>query len=126
MGKNLWPLIVLGIAMLSLFGCSGMQVQKTATIELEGNPTTGFTWIYTMSPEAIVREVSNEYIPDKTDEQVMGSGGKFVFIFESIAAGEADIAFSYLRVWEENIPAAKTVTYRATVDGKNNLTIALK
>jgi predicted secreted protein len=114
------------IAVLS-FGCAGMQEQKQeqrmATVELEGNPTTGYSWVYAMSPEGVVREVSNDYIPDTVDERIVGSGGKFIFTFESVAAGEAEIIFSYRRSWERDIPALRTVIYMAIVDDKNNLTL---
>jgi len=129
MKKNLCLFMVICIAMLS-FGCEGTQGQDAATVKLEGNtaivelkgnPTTGYSWNYTMSPAGVVREVSNEYIPDKTDENVSGSGGKFVFTFEAVSEGEADLVFSYLRVWETDVPAINTVTYRAVVDDKGNL-----
>ena len=122
------------IAFLS-FGCESTQEQDAATVrlegniatvELKGNPTTGYSWDYTMSPEGIVREVSSDYVPDKTDDNVTGSGGKFVFTFEAVSAGEAELVFSYFRPWETDIPALETVTYRAVVDGKENLTLIKK
>ena len=122
MKKRLGLFFLLCITVLGL-GCSGTQKQKTATIELTGNPTTGYTWVYTMSPEGVVHEVSNEYIADKTDKAVAGSGGKFIFTFEALTAGEAQLIFSYLRVWEKDTPSMETVIYRATVDDKNSLTL---
>ena len=129
MKKNLWLAILICVAML-LPGCGGTQEEdiatvklsgNMATVELKGNPTTGYTWLYTMSPEGIVREAFSDYIPDKTDDNVVGSGGKFVFTFEAVSEGEAELVFSYLRVWEEGIPAINTVTYKAVVDDKGNL-----
>jgi len=102
------------------------QGKNTATITLEGNPTTGYSWtytLYTLSPSAVMREVSNEYIANTSDKKTVGSGGKFVFTFEAIAAGEADIIFSYRRTWEENTAPEKTITYHAIVDTKNTLTL---
>ena len=116
-------LLILTFIVALSFGCSGTQEQKTATIELEGNPTTGYTWVYTMSPEGIVHEVSNQYTASKTGERVVGSGGKFVFTFEAIAEGEAELVFSYLRPWEEGIPPVEAVIYKAIVDDRNNLTL---
>ena len=116
MNKYLW----LCIAVL-LYGCAGMQARKTAVIELEGNPTTGYSWVYTVSEEGIVREVSNKYIADRKDKAVVGSGGKFVFTFKSIAAGEARLVFSYHRTWEKGVPPVKTVTYTVSVDNEKNL-----
>ena len=101
-------------------GCLG--VQEKVVIELQGNPTTGYSWEYTMSPENVIREVSNEYIADKTETNVVGSGGKFVFTFEAVTQGETTLVFSYRRPWEDD-PPAQIMIFRAIVDDKNNLTL---
>ena len=119
-------LILYLCAAILLPGCAGMNGQKTATVELEGNPTTGYTWVYTMSPEGILRELSNEYVPDKAGSGIVGSGGKFIFTFEAISPGETELVFSYLRPWELAVPAINTVIYKAVVDDKNNLTLSRK
>ena len=119
MRKKLYFIALLCLSFFYL-GCSSMPEQNTATIELAGNPTTGYTWVYTMSPEGIVREVSNDYIVDRAD--LIGSGGKFIYVFESITEGVTELIFSYLRVWEVDIPAVETLIYNAIVDGNNNLT----
>ena len=110
------------IALLGL-GFSGPQKQQMETVELVGNPTTGYAWVYSMSPEGVIREVSSEYIADKTHEGFVGSGGKFIFTFEALSTGEAELVFSYLRVWEEDTPPVETVVYRATVDDRKNLVL---
>jgi inhibitor of cysteine peptidase len=103
----------------SLAGCS--QGNKTVKIKLEGNPTTGYTWEYEMSPDGIVREVSNDYA---SDSSAVGSGGTFTFVFEGVAPGEAVLTFSYLRPWEEDEPPLETAVYKITVDANNRLTMA--
>jgi predicted secreted protein len=118
MGKYPPLFLLLCIAILSS-GCSGMQ----STINLDGNPTTGYSWVCAISPEGVVREVSNEYIPNQNAQKLVGAGGKFVFTFEAIAEGEAELVFSYLRVWEKDIPPLETVIYKAIVDEKKNLTL---
>ena len=122
MSKKPYLITIMGIAILS---CASLDIQKadTITIELEGNPTTGYTWVYTMVPEGIVREVSNEYIPDRTSGRMAGAGGRFIFTFEAIGQGETDLVFSYLRPWETGIPPANTKTYKLIVDEQNKLTI---
>ena len=102
------------------------QEQKTAAIELEANVTTGYTWLCTISPENVIRLVSDEYIPDKKNEGITGAGGKQVFTFEAIAEGEAELVFSYLREWETGVPPLSTVSYKAIVDKRNNLTLVKK
>ena len=113
-------LITLAVLGITLFapGCTQARVKNTAVVELEGNPSTGYTWVYTVSPQGIVREVSNTYIANQTEDNRVGSGGKFIFTFEAIAEGEAEIVFSYLRVWEEDVPPVRTVIYKAIVDGR--------
>jgi len=103
-----------------------MQEKKIQTVELEGNPTTGYSWICTVAPEGIVREVSNEYIPANIGKNMVGSGGKFIFIFEAMAPGEAELNFKYLRAWEKGIPPIESVVYKAIVNKKNSLKLIKK
>jgi len=49
-----------------------------------------------------------------------------VFTFESIAEGEAELVFSYLRTWEKDIPPIKIVTYKVIVDSNKNVTLQLQ
>ena len=125
--KQFFILISLLFITILIMGCTGMQEQKQeqkkAVIELEGNPTTGYTWICAISPEGIVAAAPKEYFPNETDEKLVGAGGKFIFTFEAIGEGIAYLTFSYLRTWEVGIPAIKTETYMAVVDSKFNLTI---
>ena len=123
LGFFLFPAALCAIV---LMGCPKDRQKNTASIELEGNPTTGYTWVYTMSQENIIREVSNTYTENQNDDRLVGVGGKFAFTFEPVTQGETELVFSYLRVWEEGIPPVQTVTYRATVDNENNLTLSLE
>jgi len=144
--KNCLFLILLLCAALVLLGCLGSPRKRIAKIELEGNPTTGYTWVYNMPreipqeedeaidtfeirgfpPEDIVRKISSDFVPHKSGGKIVGSGGKFVFTFEGITPGETELVFSYLRAWEMGIPPVETVTYRATVNEKKYLTITRK
>jgi len=109
------------ITVFLLFGCSGIQGSKM--IELDGNPTTGYKWVYNISREGIIREVSSEFLNANNDGMTAGSPGKFVFSFKAVSEGETELHFSYLRVWEEGVPAANTVIYKAVVDNRKKLTL---
>ena len=115
---------------LSLVGCSGNhvfgQTDSQTTVELEGNPTTGYEWTYELSNPRIIREVSYEYIGYQGDEEVVGVGGVFVFSFAGLTEGETEITFNYSRSWEEDIPPKETVVYLAVVDSNNTLTLTKK
>ncbi|MBQ4313183.1 MAG: protease inhibitor I42 family protein [Clostridia bacterium] len=106
----------------TLTGCSASsKASHTAVIELSGNPSTGYTWIYEMSEDNIVREVKNEFqMPSPSDR--VGAGGKFVFEFEGISPGEVTLTFSYLRTFEDN-PPVKTAKYIISVDNDLNVTL---
>jgi len=109
------------------FGCSTMQEEKTGTIILEGNATTGYSWTYTISPaDGVVRYVSDKYTPNENKDGAAGVGGKHSFTFEAVAEGEAEIVFSYRREWQTDVAPEKTETYKAIVDSKNNLTLVEK
>jgi len=118
------------VASVCLFALGALLVAcpastNRATVELEGNETTGYTWIYSMDPEGVVKEVSSEYVQDSNPLGMSGVGGTFKFTFEAVAEGEAEITFSYLREWEDD-PPASVVHYRAIVDAENNLTLTVR
>lgn len=108
------------LAVTLLVGCSS---SKTATIELPGNPTTGYTWTYTVSPDGVVQEKSNEYVADPAESDMTGVGGIFKFEFKAVAPGEAQIDFSYDQEWEGGDKGAATASYKVTVDDKKNITV---
>jgi inhibitor of cysteine peptidase len=90
-------------------------VERRVTLELEGNPTTGYSWTYIMEGE-VLREVLAEYRPAPAEEGMTGRGGVFVFVFESLKPGRAELIFSYRRPWEENTEPAETRYFVFTVD----------
>ena len=107
-------------------GCAFNMFSKdgpnTATIKLEGNPTTGYNWVYSLVPDGIIKEVSSEYKQDSNLSNNSGVGGTFIFKFESVAPGEAELVFQYLREWE-NQPPADAIAYKVIVDENLNLTL---
>lgn len=104
------PLLIV-VAALVLSGCGGksetadqpaelevsdaaMQLNATAGKEfkiiLDSNPTTGYHWeVVGELDESVVEFVSKNYKADGL--QVTGSGGKDVWVFKAIAAGETTI-----------------------------------
>jgi tetratricopeptide (TPR) repeat protein len=89
-------------AALVFAGCA-----STVKIEFEGNESVGDRWSCRISPEGVVRLVSdkfNIYLP------FPGMGGKFVFKFEAIAEGEAEILLThYFRGTPRGVIIYKTV-----------------
>ena len=116
---------VIGVLCLvvTLVACSTSLAGSQATVELEGNPTTGFSWEVEIANPDIVKEVASDYISDQQDEDVVGVGGVFSFTFKGITEGETELTFVYRQSWDEETPPAETVTYIATVD--SNLVVTL-
>ena len=125
-------ILVLLLASLALGGCATSPDttediteepgDKTAVIQLDGNPTTGYSWEYTMKPEGIIQEVDNQYKSDTENQDIVGQGGEFTFTFSGVKAGETTLTFEYRRSWEEEEPL-ETKTFTATVDEALNITI---
>ena len=120
MKKSLILLVAVALCVAMLFGCA-QETQKEYTIELEGNPTTGYTWEYTVEPDGILKEVSGEYVADETDENTAGAGGKYVYVLDGVKEGEATLEFSYVRDWEEE-EEPETRVFVLTVDADGNIT----
>ena len=81
------------------------QVGNNFTIKLEANATTGYEWQFTKPlEEDILQLISSEYLPDKTE--LLGAGGKQVWIFKALKSGKTTIYFKYVRPWEKNTPPA--------------------
>ncbi|MGI6153664.1 MAG: protease inhibitor I42 family protein [Christensenellaceae bacterium] len=111
---------VLALLVLAVFLFAACGGSKSYTIELPGNPTTGYAWEYTAAPEGIVRETANDYAQAKGTEDTAGAGGTFSFTFEGANAGDTTLTFSYLRSWEEEGPVA-TVDISLSVDANGNI-----
>ena len=67
------------------------------SVELSGNPTTGYEWTVVRIDADFVRLEESSY---DSDSSAIGSGGTYVFRFETLQAGETTLAFAYRRSWE--------------------------
>lgn len=92
----------------------------SVTIELKGNPSTGYTWETVLSDENIV-EVSKDvkYLGAKGME---GAPSMFYFTVRSVSAGNTVLTLEYKRPWEEKAPL-ETKVYNITVDKKGKITM---
>jgi predicted secreted protein len=82
-------------------------------IELDGNPSTGYTWEVTRADGRILRQIGEtEFQPQS---QLLGAPGKQVLRFEAIGAGQTDLELVYHRPWETHI--APLNTFSVQVEG---------
>lgn len=93
-----------------------VRVGDTIQVSVPGNPTTGYGWAVS-APEGgetlLVQQEEPLYVPDKTDEQVVGSGGVYIFTFKAGGIGQETLSLVYSRPWEGGQPAE---TYAVTVN----------
>jgi len=86
---------------------------QTGTINLPGNPTTGYEWSAQPPDDPAVSALGpGEYQADPTGEGLVGSGGQYFFRFRAERPGAAKITLSYRRSWEKNASEIFTVLVR--------------
>lgn len=86
------------------------QVGQEFRIALESNATTGYQWQF-KEPlnETMFKLVNSDYLVD--EKNLIGSGGKQIWVFKALKDGETKIFFQYLRSWEKDQPPAKEETF---------------
>ena len=102
--------------------CTSQKSFKSdsVTIELKGNPSTGYTWETFLASENIV-EISKD-VKYLGGEGMVGAPSMFYFTVSSLSVGNTVLTLEYKRPWEEKEPLEKKV-YNITVDKKGKITM---
>ena len=102
--------------------CTSQKSFKSdsVTIELKGNPSTGYTWEAVLASENIV-EISKD-VKYLGGEGMVGAPSMFYFTVSSLSEGSTVLTLEYKRPWEEKEPLEKKV-YNITVDEKGKITM---
>ena len=93
----------------------------SVTIELKGNPSTGYTWEAVLSSENIV-EVSKD-VKYLGAEGMVGAPSMFYFTVRSLSVGNTILTLEYKRPWEEKAPL-ETKVYNINVDERGKITMS--
>ena len=115
-------IIILFLLSLIFAGCKSASFNSSEKIlELKGNPTTGYTWIYTIGDESIIRV--DEDIQYLGKEGLVGALSLFTYTVRSLKQGNTNLKFEYKRPWE-NKQAEEVRFFEVTVkeNGKINMT----
>lgn len=107
-----------GVVKIDLSGADLEQFE----FELEGNPTTGYSWEIVETDEEFIA-VSKEYIADETEENVVGRGGKYHFTVNGIKKGSCNLKCAYMRSWEGENSALKSIVYDLYVNEDKTITV---
>jgi inhibitor of cysteine peptidase len=92
-----------------------MRTDKTLTVTLCSNATTGFEWgeETQISDPTVLEQASHEYIAPGS--QALGAAGMEKYTFTPLKAGTATITLEYGRPWEGGEKAEWTCTLNITV-----------
>lgn len=82
------------------------QTRQELTIELESNPSTGYTWQVIKGDTLHLRLLREEYVPGTTER--MGAAGKQRLHFQTLTTGRAPLLLEYRRPWEKEVEAVKS------------------
>ncbi len=81
---------------------------QVLTVNLESNPTTGYSWTAFVKDEAIKQNGESVYTSTSLPE-IAGGGGYETFKFTAVRQGEFLIAFYYQRPFESSLPIETSV-----------------
>ncbi len=99
---------------------SGRQVElergQILVITLESNPSTGYRWEQAENNESILEQIGEpEFKSSETsDPPIVGAGGREIFRFRAVSAGQMLLLFFYHRSWEDAEPL-KTFSIQVVV-----------
>ena len=83
------------------------------SVELSGNPTTGYEWTVVRIDADFLRLEESSY---DAESSAIGSGGTYVFRFETLKAGETTLVLAYRRSWETTA-SDRTFTLALDIQG---------
>jgi predicted secreted protein len=88
-----------------------VPVGVTFTINVNANPTTGYTWEVGFDQSLL--KLVKRFTPSGTG--MIGAGGIESFEFEGMRAGDTEVYLNYKRPFEPNNPALETKTFKVTI-----------
>lgn len=71
-------------------------------VELDGNPSTGYTWMPIDLDASMFKQVGNPEFKT-SNPGLIGSGGSLTLTFKALKAGTGKLTLVYRRPWEKNI-----------------------
>jgi predicted secreted protein len=100
-----------------------VSVGASTTLELDGNPSTGYTWVFDADASAngdLVTVADQGYAAAAAEpgkRPVLGAPKKQIFEVTGVAAGEAKLVFNYVRGGDS--APAKSAEYVVEVIGSD-------
>ena len=87
------------------------------TLQLNSNPTTGYSWFVVSYPRNLLKVVKHQYVPSTS--KLIGAGGTEIWVFQALPAALAaptviKVIMMYARPWEINDKSTTQTFYMAT------------
>ncbi len=92
-----------------------MKVHDRLVIELEANPSTGFSWEPVQVDAAVLKQVGETEFQSASSTPLAGQGGTQILRFEVTGPGSTSLELVYHRPWESGVPPLQTFTLQITV-----------
>ena len=90
-----------------------MQSGTEFQINLQSNPTTGFSWAVDATTPSVVTILSKEFNADSSDR--VGVPGKTTWNLIANQVGTTLLHFSYKQQWGKNVKPSRVVTFEVDV-----------
>lgn len=111
-------LITKEVKTLKAFGVENVvKVGDLFKVILKGNPSTGYSWYYTIDNDEMLESRAVNETPDK--ENVPGSGSTFTWNFKALKTGQVKLVYKYYRSFEGEATATKENTIEYLVKVQN-------
>lgn len=91
-----------------------LDVGDQIDVQLEANPTTGYSWELGPLPDGL-ELVSSDF--EEPGGSLVGAAGTQVFVFDVVGPGDGILRFEYVRVFDDPVVAAQIVEYVLTISG---------
>ena len=95
-------------------GDVALDVGDQIDVQLEANPTTGYSWELGPLPDGL-ELVSSGF--EEPGGSLVGAAGTQVFVFDVVGRGDGILRFEYVRVFDDPIVAERIVEYVLTISG---------
>ena len=119
----LLSLMLLAVPALADDDYEGGDPPLSPDLELVGNPTTGYEWLFVVDDPTILTVTDNGYVQDASAEGMTGAGGMFTFRLDGLKPGMTTVTFRYARAWESEEAPLCSVSYSVSVDDDMDVSI---
>ena len=111
--------VIIVVLMTLVLGCQKDNKSTKISIDLLGNPSTGYEW--NCNADSNIVKIDKKY--ESSNSNLSGSGGTYTFTLTGIKEGSTIIKCIYKRSWEEN-EDDEIKEYQIKID--KNLKISMK